>query len=194
MFLSLFLNISNVTSAKAKLRTFFENNVGKIVDTNTLREVAGINNYARRIRELRDEEGMQIRSHIDRSDLKPGQYVLESKERLAKASREISPQLRTEILDRDGYTCQLCGAGPTDRDPNNSSRKIRLHIDHIIPKSQGGSDDKDNLRVLCSTCNQTRSNISSVSESSLNIIARLRKCPRKVQREVYEVLKRTFEG
>lgn len=179
-------------AAKDRIRAFLEANVGKIVTTQEIREVAGISEYARRIRELRDEEGMQIRSHVDRHDLKPGEYVLVSLERIPAIGRGISPQLRNDILERNGFTCQLCGAGPGDPDPFNPGRKVRLHVDHIIPISQGGTDDKGNLRTLCSACNQGRSNIRTASEDSKNILARIRRAPRSVQREVYEALQRQF--
>ncbi len=180
-------------SARDKLRGFFEANVGRIIDTHQLREVAGVSEYARRIRELRDQEGMQILTHKDRHDLKPGQYILTSMDRAPKLSSAISPQLRANILERNGYTCQQCGAGPGDRDPYNPKRKTRLHIDHILPLSQGGSDSPENLRVLCSSCNQVRSNIQAPSESALNMLARIRKAPKSVQKEVYAALKKTFE-
>lgn len=48
---------------------------------------------------------------------------------------------RNSIYARDGHKCQYCGA----------TRK--LTIDHVIPKSKGGSDDWDNLVVACSSCN-----------------------------------------
>jgi len=179
-------------SARDRIRSFFEANLGKIVHTQQIREVAHISEYARRIRELRDEEGMQIKSHVDRHDLKPGEYVLESLDRSPVINKGISLQLRNEILERNGYTCQLCGAGPGDIDPFNKNRNIRLHVDHILPKSQGGMEEKDNLRVLCSTCNQGRSNIQTPSETALNILARIRRIPRAVQREIYESLKRSF--
>ncbi|MBN1981661.1 MAG: HNH endonuclease [Chitinivibrionales bacterium] len=101
--------------------------------------------------------------------------------------------MRNEILERNGYTCQLCGAGPGDTDPFNPNRKVRLHIDHIIPISQGGTDVKENLRVLCSSCNQGKSNVQPPSETALNIIAKIRKLPKLEQREVFEMLKRKFE-
>ena len=179
-------------SAKDRLRAYFEANVGVIISTRDLQKVAGTSEYARRIRELRDQEGMQIRSHHDRHDLKPGQYILENLNRIPKAEAAISPPLRLQILERDGYTCQLCGAGPNDPDPYYPNRNTRLHVDHITPVSQGGTDDPDNLRTLCSTCNQGRSNIQTPSESALNLIARIRKAPRAVQKEVYERLKKTF--
>jgi len=179
--------------ARNKIRRFFLEHVGEVVTTKQIRRVAGISEYARRIRELRDEEGYQIVSHNDRADLKPGQYILESTKRKPMIARSISPQLRNAILERNGYTCQRCGAGAGDVDPFNSGRKIRLHIDHIKPISQGGKDTKNNLRVLCSACNQGKSNVQPPSETALNILAKLRKLGRSEQMEIYEFLKRKFE-
>lgn len=179
--------------ARDKIREYFIANVGKILRTQRIRKVAGISEYARRIRELRDEEGFQIKSHVDRADLKPGEYILETLEQKPVISRTINPQLRNEILERNGFTCQLCGAGPGDTDPFNPHRKVRLHIDHIIPISQGGTDNKDNLRVLCSACNQGRSNVQLPTETALNIVAKIRKLSKSEQREIYEILKRKFE-
>lgn len=178
--------------ARDRIRVFFEKNLGKVVTTQQIRGVAKISEYGRRIRELRNEEGMQIKTHIDRGDLKPGEYILESMERLPVVGRGMSPQLRNDILERNGFTCQLCGAGAGDPDPFNPNRKLRLHIDHIKPVSSGGSNDRNNLRVLCSACNQGRSNIQSPSESALNILARIRRTPKSVQMEIYEFLKRKF--
>jgi 5-methylcytosine-specific restriction endonuclease McrA len=178
--------------ARGKIRAFLEANVGKVITTDQISQIADIRDYQRRIRELRNEEGMQIRSHHDLASLKPGEYMLETLDRLPAIERSISPQLRNDILERNGFTCQQCGSGAGDPDPYNPGRKVRLHVDHIIPISQGGTDDRDNLRALCSTCNQGKSNIQAPSESALNILARVRKTPRSVQREIYETLKRTF--
>lgn len=181
-------------AARDRIREFFIANVGKVVTTQKIRKVGGISEYARRIRELRDEEGYQIKSHVDRGDLKPGQYILETLEQKPVIGRAISPQLRNEILERNGFTCQLCGAGAGDPDPFNPNRKVRLHIDHIKPISQGGTDDKDNLRVLCSACNQGRANIQPPSDTALNLLARIRKLRRAEQREIFDFLKRKFQG
>ena len=178
--------------ARDRIRDFFVANVGKVLTTQKIRKVGGISEYARRIRELRDEEGFEIKSHVDRADLKPGEYILETVELKPVISRTISPQLRNEILERNGFTCQLCGAGPGDPDPFNPNRKVRLHIDHVKPISQGGTDDQDNLRVLCSACNQGRSNVQPPSETALNILAKIRKLPKTEQKEVFMFLKRKF--
>jgi len=180
-------------SARDRIRKYFEENVRKVVKTADIRRVAGISEYARRIRELRNQEGMRIKSHRDLHYLKPGEYILETLERSPQFGEKVSAQLRTQILERNGYTCQVCGAGSGDTDPVNPNRKIRLHIDHIVPISRGGTSDPDNLRVLCSACNQGRANIQTPTESTKNLLARIRREPRKVQREVYEALKRSIE-
>ena len=179
--------------ARNKIREFFIANVGKVLTTQEIRKVGGISEYARRIRELRDEEGFQIKTHVDRADLKPGEYILETVERRPVVSRTISPQRRNEILERNGFTCQLCGREPGDPDPSNPGRTVRLHIDHVKPISQGGTDDRDNLRVLCSACNQSKSNVQPPSETTLNIIAKIRKLSKPEQKEIFELLKLKFE-
>jgi len=60
-------------SARSKLRAYFLVNIGKVLSAEELRVISGnVSEWARRIRELRDEEGYQILSHNDRSHLKPG--------------------------------------------------------------------------------------------------------------------------
>lgn len=181
-------------SARDRIRKFFQDNVGRVVTTHEIREVAGISEYARRIRELRDEEGLQIKSHRDRLDLKPGEYILETLTLKPALERTISPRLRSEILERNGFTCRECGSGANEVDPTNPSRRIRLHIDHEIPISQGGTDDPSNLRVLCSACNEGKSNLIPASESAKNLLARIRKSSRSVQMEVYKHLKQQIEA
>ena len=160
--------------------------------TQEIRQVARISEYARRIRELRNQEGLQIKSHVDKEELKPGEYILETLQRAPHFGQGISIHLRNEILERNGYTCRLCGAGPDDPDPFDASRKVRLHVDHIIPLSQEGQNDPENLRVLCSACNQGRSNIQTPTETAINLLARIRRAPRVVRREVFEALKISF--
>ena len=57
----------------------------------------------------------------------------------------MTPQLRKNIMERDNYTCQMCGKYMPD--------EVGLHIDHIIPIAKGGKSIPSNLRVLCSKCN-----------------------------------------
>ena len=117
--------------SKAKLRAFFLANVGRVVESSELQQTSGnASEWARRIRELRNEEGYEILTNNDRSDLRPGQYLLlDAKPRPAFA-RGISKRVRAEVLDRNGFTCQMCGAVAGEPHPADPSRKTRLHIGH----------------------------------------------------------------
>ena len=59
--------------------------------------------------------------------------------------------------------------------PNDPIRKARLHIGHIIDKSQGGSDDPSNLRAICSVCNEGASNLTLERPSELKLLAQVRR-------------------
>jgi hypothetical protein len=61
-------------SGRGRLRRFFEVRAGQIVTKEELQIVAGIADYARRIRELRQESHFNILSHYEDTQLKPGQY------------------------------------------------------------------------------------------------------------------------
>lgn len=71
-------------------------------------------------------------------------------ERSAKFQRSLmSDSLRYDILKRDNYTCQICGAAAKDG--------AKLEVDHIIPVSKGGKTEKSNLQTLCVRCNRGKS-------------------------------------
>lgn len=62
----------------------------------------------------------------------------------------MTANLRKRIMERDNYTCQICGKYMPDG--------VGLHIDHIVPISKGGKSIACNLQVLCSKCNGHKSN------------------------------------
>jgi CRISPR/Cas system Type II protein with McrA/HNH and RuvC-like nuclease domain len=68
------------------------------------------------------------------------------------SGRKVSDSNRYAVMYRAGFKCQCCGDKPSR---NNN---VKLHIDHIIPFSRGGTNDESNLQVLCSTCNIAKSN------------------------------------
>lgn len=174
--------------ARDKLRRYFLYHIGQVLDSDTLREVAGISEWARRVRELRNEEGYQILTHNDRSDLKPGQYVLENPKPQPAFAREISKETRAYVLDRNGFTCQMCGAVAGEPHPYDPSRKTRLHIGHIIDKSMGGTDDSSNLRALCSVCNEGAANLTLDRPSHEKLLIQIRRATGSDQLKVLEWL------
>lgn len=61
-------------SAKARLREYFKLRPNQVLRKEELQIVAGIADYQRRIRELRQDEGMNIRSNYEDDELRPGDY------------------------------------------------------------------------------------------------------------------------
>jgi HNH endonuclease len=180
-------------SARNKLRAHFLANLGRVMETTELQEVAGgISEWARRVRELRNEEGYLILSHNDRSDLKPGQYLLENPKPQPAFKRDISKETRAFVLDRNGFTCQMCGAVAGEGHPYDEGRKTRLHIGHVIDKSQGGADDASNLRAICSVCNEGAANLTSDRPTALKLLAQLRRANGAEQLEVLKWLLQKF--
>ncbi|MCA3309633.1 MAG: HNH endonuclease [Roseomonas sp.] len=141
-----------------------------------LRLVAGgKSEWARRVRELRNEEGYQILTNNDRSDLRVGQYLLENPKPLPAFQRNISKETRAFVLDRNGYTCMQCGAVAGEQHPYDPTRKTRLHIGHIVDKTMGGSDDPANLRALCSVCNEGAKNLTLERPSAQKLLIQIRR-------------------
>ena len=162
--------------ARAKLRKYFLANIGRVMDGDELRPVAGnISEWARRVRELRTEEGYQILTHNDRADLKPGQYLLETAKPEPAFERAISKETRAFVLDRNGFTCQMCGAVAGEPHPYDPTRRTRLHLGHVIDKSAGGTDDASNLRAICSLCNEGASNLTLDRPSAHKLLVQIRR-------------------
>jgi hypothetical protein len=83
---------------------------------------------------------------LDDQDLNQIKSFFES----TKEKRSIPLKLRDQILRRDNFKCVFCGRGANDG--------VKLHIDHIIPVSKGGTTEADNLQTLCEECNLGKSN------------------------------------
>lgn len=70
----------------------------------------------------------------------------------------ISDAIRQAVRERAKYLCEYC----------HSSERLsanRFTVDHVIPKSLGGSDDVNNLALACRRCNERRYNPCCRSES-----------------------------
>jgi len=98
---------------------------------------------------LQSESGSIIKIFFEDIELEsifPLEFAKKENKNKDKESRDpISPKLRWEVLKRDKYVCQYCGAcGPN----------VELEVDHVIPVSRGGTDDIDNLKTACFKCNR----------------------------------------
>jgi 5-methylcytosine-specific restriction endonuclease McrA len=169
-------------------------NIGRVMASDELRGVAeNQSEWARRIRELRTEEGYLILTHNDRSDLKPGQYVLENPKPQPAFERSVSKETRAYVLDRNGFTCQMCGAVAGEPHPYDPSRKTRLHIGHVIDKSKGGTDDASNLRAICSVCNEGAQNATLIRPDLKQLLIQIRRATATDQLETLKWLIAKFQ-
>jgi 5-methylcytosine-specific restriction endonuclease McrA len=75
---------------------------------------------------------LQVPEHI--------RLTITNPERLWK----VPPVNRREVLKRDHHVCQYCG----------STRHLTL--DHLIPRSKGGTHTWDNVVTACTTCNSKK--------------------------------------
>jgi hypothetical protein len=56
---------------------------------------------------------------------------------------------RFRVLERDGFCCVYCGKSAVD----GVCLSVAFHLDHVYPRSRGGSDLMSNLATSCSDCN-----------------------------------------
>ena len=54
---------------------------------------------------------------------------------------------RRAVFARDGWTCQYCGS------------RANLTVDHVIPRSKGGSSEWDNIVASCAPCNRRKGDL-----------------------------------
>lgn len=58
-------------------------------------------------------------------------------------------EIRNYLLETKGHTCQYCGGLSGDH---------KLEVEHMYPKSRGGSNRLANLNLACHTCNEDKDN------------------------------------
>jgi len=150
-----------------KLLNSLVNNLGNVVPNETLIKVSGQHNYARRIRELR-AEGWDIVYSANN----PSGYTLKSTNKISKsADKYINLKLRQKVLERDNYTCQLCGYKAKEK--YDDGEAVRLEVDHKTPLKQGGKTVEENLWSLCSCCNAGKKSLLDYPETIKNKIISL---------------------
>lgn len=67
--------------------------------------------------------------------------------RYARIGRKTPPLCRANILARDNFECQYCGVELSAKDAT---------LDHVIPRSQGGTTTWVNIVTSCSSCNRRK--------------------------------------
>jgi hypothetical protein len=94
-----------------------------------------------------DHQPPRRESNAVHPGLSPTTFSKVSRETAYFERKKLTTKLRFRILDRDDYRCVLCGADAA------MDSSVRLDVDHIVPISEGGKTTPENLRTLCSRCN-----------------------------------------
>ena len=72
------------------------------------------------------------------------------------------PLTRRTVIARDLYTCQYCGAQPN---------KHELTVDHVIPRSRGGTTTWENVVAACGACNHRKGD-RTPDEAKMTLVAK----------------------
>jgi hypothetical protein len=134
---------------KARLIEYMRANVGSAVSIEELRYLANDKSeWARRMRELRTEDGWPIYTRMQgRTDLPVGTYVLDEDKQAPEHDRRIPDDVRIEVLTRDNFACRVCGWTRAQLDPADPRKFLELH--HRTAHADKGENSVDNLVTLC---------------------------------------------
>jgi len=148
-------------SGTARIKEFLTAYVGEAVTRDDIDYVGKIKEAVRRARELRDEEGWPLDSHLEDRQLKPGQYRLVSiaPEDLMDSRQRLYPEnLRGRVFERDNYTCEKCNRDSVKAE-KAGDRRFYLEIHHrnavaeqLDDLSLAELNDESNLATLCHRC------------------------------------------
>ena len=176
--------------SKERIRQFLKAHVGEVVSSIQLRDAAGstVSEWARRVRELREDEGWKILTHNDSLDLRPGQYLLseippESQVKFGRGISENSEQKSWTAMD----LLARCVA-------SHPARSI-LTPDAKFASTSGTSRTRRVAKrscrtcvTLCSTCNQGAKNITGEKPTTIWLLSQIRRAGQLEQRAAFDWL------
>lgn len=87
-----------------------------------------------------------IEAYVELEEPEIREYLIEKIKDEIIIRKSMTMEIKKIIFERDNHQCVSCGA------------KERLEIDHKIPVTKGGTNELDNLQVLCRSCNSSKGN------------------------------------
>lgn len=92
---------------------------------------------------------------------------------------------RSLVRSRAGECCEYCGRRQSD------APALRFHVEHIMPRQHGGSDDPNNLALACGHCNSHKGpNLTGIDPETDQIVPLFN--PRQDSRPDHFALKGIF--
>ena len=139
-------------SVTEKIIEYFRKNVGEEITGEELKYLAkDKKEWARRVRELRTEQGWPIVTKSSgREDLAIGVYVLEEDRQTYEHDRKIPDPIRVQVLQRDDFKCVQCGWNRSVLSRGDPRKMLELH--HVLFHKDKGENTPENLITLCNVC------------------------------------------
>ena len=108
--------------------------------------------------------------------------ILECQRQIEELSAKIprpvfSDDLRRKIWERDGGICHLCFKEIESWDG------AHMELDHVVPRSKGGTDSEDNLRAAHPSCNRMKGDRDLASRKVQAALNEIRKSEAERQKE-----------
>ena len=108
------------------------------------------------IQDLDDQSRTQLK---DICDQKIGEFMTARGNGIFRLSGSpVSSTTRLRILEDSGGRCALCGV---------TNKEMAMDVDHIKPRSRGGSNERSNLQALCTRCNRSKRDRSEINYAEL---------------------------
>jgi 5-methylcytosine-specific restriction endonuclease McrA len=121
-----------------------------------IRAALGINDgqqhFDKRVRELRDH----FKIATERRGKDTVYRLVERNDESLVEQSSVNKTDRAWVLRNK--RCAQCGRTP-------EADGVKLHVDHKIPRSWGGGNDRENLQALCAECNEGKRDYYSSIES-----------------------------
>jgi 5-methylcytosine-specific restriction endonuclease McrA len=124
------------------------------------------------------DEWSQLRPKVDDEKIQTGDLAFRVPEIILLSRFDKLPQpkvhfSRRNLYKRDNYSCQYCGIKPGSTE---------LSVDHIIPKSQGGTSTWTNCVLSCIECNARKAD-KSLKASGMKLLS----VPTKPKLEMFKI-------
>lgn len=78
----------------------------------------------------------------------------------------VSDSTRREVRERAASRCEYCHA-------DERWQFVRFTMDHVIPQSDAGSDEAENIALACRNCNERRSNLQQSADPQTGEVVRI---------------------
>jgi 5-methylcytosine-specific restriction endonuclease McrA len=140
---------------------YLKNHKDKVADTQRRHRIKTKEKIASRMRQYHKDNAVRISEYSKKyyqtergiETRRRGKY----RRRAIMACVEVEDFNPSEVLERDGYVCQLCGR-KTRPDFKNPYHSLYPNLDHIVPISAGGGHTRLNTQCLCHRCNCQKHN------------------------------------